>query len=115
MRVDVFADGDDQDDAPLLVSARVDDGVASLRPGETVVARVAATCRAPFVVPPELALRFESSGGRYAHARRRRNLRPGETTPVSADFRSVARAGGQSYALEARSPNVRLAQYESSP
>lgn len=56
-------------------------GCVSLKPGAEITRRLAAECRAPFVVPPELTLRFEMSGKRYAYALRLPIAPPAFATP----------------------------------
>ena len=54
----------------MIVSTRLEEEASDLQPGQSLTCRVSCACRAPFVVPPELAVRFESEGKRYAYALR---------------------------------------------
>lgn len=66
LKIDAFAD----DEPTLVVSTRLEEDIQSLEPGASVTCRVSCVCRAPFVVPPELAVRFACRGARYAYALR---------------------------------------------
>ncbi len=67
LKIDAFAD---DDEPTLIVSTRLEEDASDLQPGQSLTCRVSCACRAPFVVPPELAVRFESEGKRYAYALR---------------------------------------------
>jgi len=67
LKIDAFAD---DDEPTLIVSTRLEEEASDLQPGQSLTCRVSCACRAPFVVPPELAVRFESDGKRYAYALR---------------------------------------------
>jgi hypothetical protein len=67
LKIDAFAD---DEEPTLIVSTRLEEEASDLQPGQSLTCRVSCACRAPFVVPPELAVRFESEGKRYAYALR---------------------------------------------
>mmetsp|Transcript_21017 Transcript_21017/g.54778 ORF Transcript_21017/g.54778 Transcript_21017/m.54778 type:complete len:1678 (-) Transcript_21017:42-5075(-) len=67
LKIDAFAD---DDEPTLIVSTRLEEEASDLQPGQSLTCRVSCACRAPFVVPPELAVRFESENTRYAYALR---------------------------------------------
>ena len=56
LKIDAFAD---DDEPTLIVSTRLEEEASDLQPGQSLTCRVSCACRAPFVVPPELAVRFE--------------------------------------------------------
>ncbi|KAJ1455686.1 hypothetical protein M885DRAFT_616947 [Pelagophyceae sp. CCMP2097] len=105
--VDVFADDDRFAGAPLGATQRGRSGEVrpadrlrialarpyepqSLQPGASTMREVVAECAAPFVVPPELTIRFRHRGMKHAYALRLPVAATCFSRPNTGDARSVS-------------------------